>query len=198
MAMVEQLARDLAIDRIKVMVLKGPHVQRRLLGSPTAYASADADLLVPRRAGRRARQALAATGWHFADDNGRLWRLDGAAAYVRGGVVIDLHWGLHAGLLPASALRPIERAMWASADGIAPNLYEPGIDALAAYLAIHHHGAGHHHGKLRLLTAAIDGADGAAVLALAPPSPRERSGRASIAPGRGEETPPAHDTGYEP
>jgi hypothetical protein len=153
MASVAALAEELAPLGIPLLVLKGPHVQRRLLGSPAAYISADVDLLVRRRDGGATRRHLRSTGWTFAAENGRLWRLDGAAAFGRDGVVVDLHWGLHAGLLPATALRPIEQAMWDSAEELTPNLVQPRLEALVAYLAVHH-AVTPSPGKARLLQAA--------------------------------------------
>jgi hypothetical protein len=73
----------------------------------------------------------------FAPNNGRLWRLDGAAAYLRAGVVVDLHWGLHAGLVPARTLRPLAHAMWESASPVTAGLWQPDPETLAAYLIIH-------------------------------------------------------------
>lgn len=137
LAETERLAVQMKHVGVPIMVLKGPHLQRRLLGSPAAYASQDVDLLVPRGSARAARRHLLTSGWTFSSANGRLWRLDRSAAYIGRGITLDLHWGLHADLLPASALTRIEQEMWRSKVEIAPNLYEPAIDALAAFLSVH-------------------------------------------------------------
>jgi hypothetical protein len=161
------VARGLIEAGMPTMVLKGPQVQARLLGDPASYPSADVDLLVRPQHGRRARTALKAAGWAFARGNGRLWRVDRAAAYERGGVVVDLHWGLHAHLLAGRALRPLEDALWLGAEANADGVLEPRLDALTTYLAVHAAGQGRRAGKLRLLAAAAAGSDRSEVERLA-------------------------------
>jgi hypothetical protein len=153
------LARELAVDGVAVMVLKGPPVQRRLLGTDTAYRSADVDLLVPRAAAGRARRRLLTGGWRFSEHNGVLWRLDRAAAYTRGGVTVDLHWGLHAGFVSASMLRSLEAALWQGARRGAEGWYEPEAAPLAVYLAVHAAANGWRPEVLRMLARAAEEAD---------------------------------------
>jgi hypothetical protein len=162
-----ELARGLIKAGMPTMVLKGPQVQARLLGDPANYPSADVDLLVRPQHGRRARAVLKAAGWTFARDNGRLWRVDRAAAFERGDMVIDLHWGLHAHLLAGRVFRPLEDAMWAGAVANADGVFEPPLDALTTYLAVHTAGQGQRPGKLRLLAAAAAQSDRAEVERLA-------------------------------
>src|SRR5438067_11477252 len=93
---------------IGVLRLKGPGLKLLLYGNAASYPSSDVDLLIPRQRGRTARRLLVADGWEFDAENGLLWRLSRAASYKRGGITVDLHWGLHAAHLPAWALRNLE------------------------------------------------------------------------------------------
>src|ERR671929_2255617 len=70
----QRAVRELESEGIRVLMLKGPDLQRRLYGTPAAYRSGDVDVLVPRRSGRRARRNLARNGWAFSAGNGFLWR----------------------------------------------------------------------------------------------------------------------------
>jgi len=119
------------------MVLKGPPLQQRLLGTESAYRSADVDLLVPRSQGRQARARLETQGWRLRPDNGLLWRLDRAVALERHGVVVDLHWGIHLGSVPPWTLLPLERALWEGATRADGGWWEPRPEPLLVYLALH-------------------------------------------------------------
>lgn len=134
---VRSLAEHLAAQGVRTMILRGPPVQRRLLGSDCVYRSADVDILVDAVHRRTAFDVLTRTGWRFADDNGVLWRIDGAAAFGREGITVDLHWGLHAHSVPARQLRPLERALWTGATRTPDGWYEPRIEPLLVYLAVH-------------------------------------------------------------
>lgn len=157
LAGVEALAAEL--PDIPIIELKGPHVQRRFLPAEQRYPSADVDLLVPRPSARAMRAHLKRTGWTFPPDNGRLWRVDRAAAYVRGHVVVDLHWGLHAGLLSARALEPLEASFWAHADCRSGEIGEPRPEELAAYLVIHNAEQLNRTDKLQLMASVIARSD---------------------------------------
>ena len=135
------LATSLAQDGIPVLALKGPALQARLYGTPAAYPSGDVDLMVPRGHAREARRAMKRDGWSFEAGNGVLWRLSGAATYVRDEVRVDLHWGLHAAHLPARTLKRLEEALWAGARPGALGLLEPDPESLLVFLAVH--AAGH-------------------------------------------------------
>jgi release factor glutamine methyltransferase len=135
------LATSLARDGIPVLALKGPALQARLYGTPAAYPSGDVDLMVPRGQAREARRAMKRDGWSFEAGNGVLWRLSGAATYVRDEVRVDLHWGLHAAHLPARTLKRLEEALWAGARPGALGLLEPDPESLLVFLAVH--AAGH-------------------------------------------------------
>ena len=126
---------------IPVLRLKGPGLQLRLYDTPAAYPSGDVDLLIPRRQAPAARGVLERHGWLFDPDNGFLWRLSRAASFSRDGIIVDLHWGLHAAHLPAWSLRPLERELWARAKRGAGGLLEPDPESLQVYLALH--AAGH-------------------------------------------------------
>lgn len=154
---VDELAAE--VPDIPVIELKGPHVQRRFLPPESRYPSADVDLLVPRQQAKAMRSHLERTGWRFAPDNGRLWRLDRAAAYVRGHVVADLHWGLHAGLLSAGALEPLEASLWEHALLVPGRIGEPRPEDLGAYLVIHNAGQLQRTDKLGLMAAVLAEAD---------------------------------------
>jgi len=132
-----RLASELATHEVPVMILKGAPVQQRLLGSESAYPSADIDLLIHQRHGRFARSLLEADGWCFLPENGMLWRIDQAAAYERRGVVIDLHWGLHTGALLSWTMRPLERALWEGAQRVESGWWEPRPEPLIVYLCLH-------------------------------------------------------------
>jgi release factor glutamine methyltransferase len=134
-------ATELVSAGIPVMILKGPDLQARLFGTPAAYPSGDVDVLIPRRFARRARAVLAGVGWTFEPEQGVLWRASAAASFVRDGLRLDLHWGLHVAHLPAASLRPLERALWRDAS-VGPSGYlEPDAAALTVFLALH--AAGH-------------------------------------------------------
>jgi hypothetical protein len=151
---VRALARDLATQGVRMMILRGPPVQLRLLGSDTAYRSADVDVLIDAAHRRTAFGVLTRSGWRFSADNGVLWRIDGAAAFSREGITVDLHWGLHAGTVSARHLRPIERALWAGASRAAEGWYEPRIEALLVYLAVHGAASAFHKAASLTLVAA--------------------------------------------
>jgi hypothetical protein len=157
---VQRMAEELSAVGIDLLVLKGPPVQRRLLGSPAAYPSADVDVLVRRASAAAARRALTAAGWEFISLNGRLWRLDGAAAYVRDGVQVDVHWRLHASLVAPGRLRSLAEAMWTGATRTDEGWWEPAIAPLTAYLALHTADRLAHEGKRRALEAAVRAAEG--------------------------------------
>lgn len=132
-----RVVADLAARGVPVMVLKGPPLQQRLLGTESAYRSADVDLLVPRRQGRQARARLQTEGWRPQPGNGLLWRLDRAVALERRGVVIDLHWGIHLGSLPPWTLASLEQALWSGATRAEGGWWEPRPEPLLVYLALH-------------------------------------------------------------
>jgi len=150
-----QLTRDLSSAGADVMVLKGPPVQRRLLGEPAAYRSDDLDVLVRGIRPTAARRHLADKGWTFHPGNGRLWRLDGAAAFLWRQAQIDVHWGLHVGLVPARRMRPLAERMWSGARRADSQRFEPDALTLATYLVLHSADRLAHPGKRRLLEAAI-------------------------------------------
>ena len=134
-------AADLGRARIPVLLLKGPDLQDRLYGTPAAYPSGDVDILVPRRLRARARRALVRAGFRFDPSNGVLWRMSAAASYERKGFFLDLHWGLHAGHLPSWCFRSLERDLWANAMPGAHGMFEPDLESLIVFLAVH--AAGH-------------------------------------------------------
>ena len=82
-----RVAVELSGAGVPALMLKGPDLQQRLYGTPAAYASADVDVLVPRRLASRARAVLARDGWRFEPENGVLWRMSAAATFVREGSV---------------------------------------------------------------------------------------------------------------
>ena len=167
-AAVSRVATDLAPVGARVMSLKGPAVQRRLLGTPAAYPSDDVDVLVDGLSPTRTIAALRSTGWDFSPLNGRLWRLDGAAAVVGHGVFLDVHWGLHVGLVPARRMRPLLEELWATSRRTEGGWYEPAITPLAAYLCLHGANRFETVGKRSLATAAITSSgDWPAILELA-------------------------------
>ncbi|MDQ6839660.1 MAG: nucleotidyltransferase family protein [Actinomycetota bacterium] len=137
------VARDLAADLdrqgVPVMVLKGPPLQERIFDTPAAYVSGDIDLLVPADGSEVARRLLASTG--RPPDRGTLWWLDRTSTYEWQGVSVDLHWGIHAGPVPAFLLRELERALWEGATRGTHGLWEPASGPLLVYLAVH--AAGH-------------------------------------------------------
>lgn len=135
------LAAEFARAGIPALLLKGPQLQARLYGTPAAYPSGDVDLLVPRSRARAAREMLRAGGWTFEATNSVLWFLSRAATYERGGLRVDLHWGLHAAHLPAWTLRRLERALWERAAPGESGLLEPDAESLLVFLAVH--AAGH-------------------------------------------------------
>ena len=164
-----RLTAELAAAGVPAMVLRGPPVQRWLLGSDAVYRSADVDLLIRPEHRRLALAVLHRTRWQFLTTNGVLWRLDRAAAFTRSGVTVDLHWGLHAFWVSPRHLRPLERALWAGATPTPDGWSLPRPEPLAVYLAVHEAAAGYHkHDSLALLRAASDLAtDRASVEALA-------------------------------
>lgn len=136
-AATRRLSTELATVGVPVLVLRGPVVQARLLGSDSTYRSADIDLLIRPEHRRAAFGVLEATGWEFLGDNGVLWRLDRAAAFRKAGVTVDLHWGLHAHTVSARHLRTLEAGLWAGAHLTTDGWHEPGIEPLLVYLAVH-------------------------------------------------------------
>jgi hypothetical protein len=147
-----------ALDRrgIPVLVLKGPPLQQRLFGTPAAYESVDVDLLVPADRAAEAVEAARADGWaRLAAENALFWRLSQAVVLVRGGVAVDLHWGVHAGHLPAGTFRALTAALWAGATVRSDGLREPAPEPLFVYLAAHAAGHGFdHHDQAETLAAA--------------------------------------------
>ena len=135
-----RVAVELSGAGVPALMLKGPDLQQRLYGTPAAYASADVDVLVPRRLAARARAVLARDGWRFEPENGVLWRLSAAATYVRQGFRLDLHWGLHAAHLPAWTLRRLEDRLWSGARVGASGFLEPDPPSLLVFLAVHAEG----------------------------------------------------------
>lgn len=132
-----RLAQELAGHGIPALVLKGPELQLRLYGTPAAYRSDDLDILVPGRMAKRARATLIRGGWSFHPGNGVLWRMYGAASYVRDGLVLDLHWGLHAAQLGPASMRVLERALWEGATPGPSGMLEPDAESLLVFLAAH-------------------------------------------------------------
>jgi hypothetical protein len=138
------------LDRrgIPLLVLKGPPLQQRLFGAPDVYESVDVDLLVPAARSEEAVAAAQADGWaQLPGENALLWRLSMAIVLMRGGVTVDLHWGVHAGHLPAISLKPLTDALWERASLRPDGLREPSPESLFVYLAAHAagHGFDHHH-----------------------------------------------------
>lgn len=157
-AEVEALAGRFSSLGIPLLLLKGPPLQHRLLGNEAAFRSADVDLLVHRRDARRARSALRAEGWDFEPANSLLWRIDRAAAFNRGIVTIDLHWGLHTTGLSPRRLLGLQEALWSGARQAPQGWWEPPIEPLVVYLALHAAGRGFVHAEqVGLLTAAVRG-----------------------------------------
>jgi len=140
-AAIRALADELNAIGVPVLVLKGPLLQERLYGTPAAYPSCDVDVLVHPEHLHPVRRHLRATGWRFAAGNMLLWRLSRSAVFERGSVVLDLHWGIHAGNLPSTSLRRLERAMWSGASLGDHGLYEPAAAPLLVYVSVH--GASH-------------------------------------------------------
>jgi hypothetical protein len=141
-AAARSVAAALAPYGIPVLVLKGAPFQQRFLGGPAAYPSLDVDLLVPRRQAAAARDVLLRDGWtRPPENNALLWRLSEAVNLERDGVTVDLHWGAHAGPLPARALRAVTAALWRHATVSPDGLHEPRPEDLYVYLAAH--AAGH-------------------------------------------------------
>ena len=167
-AAVGRVAADLRAIGGRVMPLKGPAVQRRVLGSPAASPSVDVDVLVAGVGPRATKAALERNGWQFSTRNGQLWRLDAAAAFVGHGVQLDVHWGLHVGLVSSRRMRPLTEALWAEAELHPGGWYEPPMDALATYLVLQGAHKFRHAGKRRMAEAAVEAAGGwARVLDLA-------------------------------
>ena len=153
---VRSIAEALAAQGVRTMILRGPPVQRRLLGSDPVYRSADVDILVDAAHRRTAFDVLTGSGWRFSDDNGVLWRIDGAAAFQREGITVDLHWGLHAHSVSARHLRPLERALWTGATRTQDGWYEPRIEPLLVYLAVHGAASAFHKPSALTLIRAAD------------------------------------------
>jgi hypothetical protein len=137
----ESLTREVATalwqEGIPVLFLKGPSLQRRLYGTPDAYASGDIDLLVHAADARRARSLLSAGGWRFHEANGVLWRLSAAATFERDGLLIDLHWGLHADVLPSFVFRGLCAELWRGAIPGSSWALEPRPEPLLIFLLVH-------------------------------------------------------------
>jgi hypothetical protein len=153
---VRALAGDLSTHGVRMMILRGPPVQLRLLGSDSAYRSADVDVLIAATHRRTAFRVLTDSGWRFSSDNGVLWRIDGAAAFSRQGITLDLHWGLHAHSVSARYLRPLERALWQGARLTSDGWYEPRIEPLLVYLAVHGAASSFHKPSALTLIRAAD------------------------------------------
>jgi release factor glutamine methyltransferase len=137
MVVTADLARMLSRSGVDLMALKGPFLQQRLYGTPAAYPSGDVDVLLRRSDGAKARSIMKDAGWRFEPENMFLWRLSRTATFERHQVRIDLHWGLHAGELPSFALNRLERALWDRAELDTNGLFQPSLDALVVYLAVH-------------------------------------------------------------
>jgi hypothetical protein len=133
---------ELQAAGIRALLLKGPDLQQRLYGTPSAYASADVDILVRRDGARAARDHLERRGWTFAPENGFLWRVSRAASFDRDGFTVDLHWGLHAAHLPAWSLEPLARRLWQGAREGPSGMLEPDPESLLVFLAVHAVGHG--------------------------------------------------------
>jgi hypothetical protein len=191
-AAVRRLAADLGARNVPLMVLRGPPVQLRLLGDDSAYRSADVDLLVPARHRRRVFTLLDEGGWAFAADNGVLWRLDRAAAFTRSGITVDLHWGVHANTVSARRLGRLEKALWANAILTADGWYEPLVEPLLVYLAVHGAASAFHKPESLLLVRAAAElvTDWAAVERLARAAHVSTSVRHALATARGGPTGP--------
>src|SRR5205085_1368498 len=82
-------------------------------------------------------------------------RADRPAAFVRDGVQVDVHWGLHVSLVAPGRLRPLNVAMWRGATETDGGWWEPSLSALAAYLALHTADRLAHEGKRSLLEAVV-------------------------------------------
>jgi hypothetical protein len=148
LAAARAVAATLRERNVPVLVLKGAPFQQRFLGNAAAYPSLDLDLLVPRRLARAACDALTDDGWvRPPDNNALLWRLSESVNLDRDGVTVDLHWGVHAGPLPAWSLRGLTAALWRRATLSPDGLYEPRAEELFVYLAAH--AAGHGFDKER-------------------------------------------------
>ena len=135
----------LAAEGVRVLVLKGPEMQARIFGTPAAYASSDLDLLVRPRDRRRAHEVLTRAGFTFDHTNSIMWWLSGQAMYERGGFYVDLHWGVKGAHLPAFLFRDLEQQLWLGAKRGPSGMYEPRLEPLLVFLAIH--AAGHHFAR---------------------------------------------------
>jgi len=144
-AELSSLAAGLGRLGIPLLVLKGPLLQQRLYGTPVAHPSSDVDVLVHPRHAATVRRYLRRSGWRFAPENMLLWRVFAAAHFERPGVILDLHWGLHAGTHPSVSLRRLNQALWDGATRADHGLYEPAIEPLLVFLAVH--AAGHEFGR---------------------------------------------------
>ncbi len=133
---------ELQAAGIRALLLKGPDLQQRLYATPSAYASADVDILVGRDRAKAACDHLERRGWTFAPENGLLWRVSRAASFNRDGFTIDLHWGLHAAHLPAWSLEPLARRLWQGAREGPSGMLEPDPESLLVFLAVHAVGHG--------------------------------------------------------
>ncbi|MBA3737246.1 MAG: nucleotidyltransferase family protein [Actinobacteria bacterium] len=140
-----RLAGEFDAAGVRALLLKGPDLQARLYGTPAAYQSGDVDILVPRAQASAARELLARGGWTFDRSNGVLWWVDAAAAYVRDGFCLDLHWGVHAARLPAWTLRSLERSLWRRAHLGPSGMLEPDAESLLVFLAVNV--VGHNFGR---------------------------------------------------
>ena len=133
---------ELQAAGVRALLLKGPDLQQRLYDTPSAYASADVDILVRRERAKAARDHLERRGWTFAPENGVLWRASRAASFDRDGFTVDLHWGLHAAHLPAWSLEPLNRRLWQGAREGSSGMLEPDPESLLVFLAVHAVGHG--------------------------------------------------------
>lgn len=98
-------ARQLAADRVPALVLSEPpelpHVE----------------LLLARGRVRAGERALARARWRWRVGGDGAGRVTGRRRYsFDGGFVLTVHHSLPAGPLPAVALRPLERALWAGGE----------------------------------------------------------------------------------
>ena len=125
-APVVDAARQLAAARAPALVLSEPidlpHVE----------------LLLARRHARAGRLALARAGWRWRLGGDGAGRLAGRRRYhFDGGFVLTVHHALQAGPLPAVALRPLERALWAGAErDRTQGLLQPRAEAQLVYLSV--------------------------------------------------------------
>jgi release factor glutamine methyltransferase len=134
-----RVADDLRALGVDALVLKGPGLQQRLFGRPDEYRSGDVDVLVRPEDAAKAREYFAKGGWRPTQE--AFWRLSRTTCYWWEQVGIDLHWGIHAGHLPARSFRTLEAELWRGAVRGPSGFLEPRLEPLLVYLALH--AAGH-------------------------------------------------------